>query len=265
MGLLTGKKALIFGVANDKSIAYGITKRLVEEGAEVALSYAGPALEKRVRPIADQFGIKFCEECDLSDDEAIEKLFQKVEADFGKFDILVHSVAFAPKEALTGRYVETKREDFLTTMNISVFTLLAVAKKAEPLMNEEGSIITMTYYGGEKFVENYNVMGVAKSALDSSVRYLAMDMGAEKAIRVNAISAGPIKTLAAAGIGGFRTIWSLIGSAAPLKRSVSTDDCGNAAVFLASDLSKNVTGEVLHVDAGFNTVGLHSAMAGKHE
>ena len=255
MGLLTGKKALIFGIANDRSIAYGITKNLVEQGAEVALSYAMPALEKRVKPIAEELGIKFCEMCDLADDAAIAELFKKVEKDFGTFDILIHSVAFAPREALSGRYIETEREAFLTTMNISVYTLIAVAKYSEPLMRENGSVITLTYYGGEKVVQNYNVMGVAKSALDSTVRYLAVDLGASKHIRVNAISSGPIKTLAASAVGGIKSIFQTIGEMSPLKRSVSIDDCGGAAVYLASDLSKNVTGEILHVDGGFNIIG----------
>ncbi len=256
MGLLTGKKALIFGIANDKSIAYGIARNLKQHGAELGLSYAGSVLEKRVKPIADDLGVKFCEECDLTDDAAIETLFGKVKKDFGQFDILVHSVAFAPKEALAGRYIETARDAFLTTMNISVYTLIAVAKHAEPLMKENSSIITMTYYGGEKVVQNYNVMGVAKSALDSTVRYLAVDLGASKSIRVNAISAGPVKTLAASGVSGFRSILSVIGESAPLRRPIDIDDCGGAAVYLASDLAKNVTGEVLHVDSGFNIVGL---------
>ena len=259
MGLLSGKTALIFGVANDKSIAYGIAKKLKEHGAEIALSYAGAVLEKRVLPIADELGVKFCQECDLTDDIAIEALFEKIKKEFVQFDILVHSVAFAPKEALTGRYIDTARAAFITTMNISVYSLLAVAKHAEPLMRENGSIITMTYYGGEKVVKNYNVMGVAKSALDSTVRYLAVDLGASKSIRVNAISAGPVKTLAASGISSFSSVFPVINETAPLRRPIDIDDCGGAAVYLASDLSKNVTGEVLHVDSGFNIIGLYGA------
>jgi enoyl-[acyl-carrier protein] reductase I len=257
MGLLTGKKALIFGIANDKSIAYGIAKALHDQGAELAFSYASEMLKKRVEPIAEELNVKFVEECDLVNDQAVEELFKKVKSQVGNIDILVHSVAFAPKEALKGRYVDTTREDFLTTMSISVHTLLTVAKHAEPLMNEEGSIITLTYYGGEKVVKNYNVMGVAKAALDASVRYLATDLGPEKHIRVNAISAGPIKTLAASGIGGFRALFAMINSMGPMRRCVDIDDCGNTAVYLASDLSKNVTGEILHVDAGFNTIGMY--------
>lgn len=263
MGLLDGKKALIFGIANDKSIAYGIAKALVAQGATIGLSYAGEALKKRVEPIAEELGVNFCEMCDLTDDSAIESLFEKVKRDFGKFDILVHSVAFAPKEALTGRYVETTRDAFITTMNVSVYTLISVAKHSEPLMNENGSVITLTYYGGEKVIQNYNVMGVAKSALDSTVKYLAYDLGTSKAIRVNAISAGPIKTLASSAIGGFKSIFKTIGDAAPLHRSVDIHDCGNAALYLASDLSTNVTGEILHVDGGFNIMGFGSGMLDK--
>lgn len=256
MKLLEGKKALIFGIANDRSIAYGIAKSLHEHGAEIGVSYASEILAKRVQPIAEELGAKFCEECDLTNDAALDRLFAKVEKDFGAFDILVHAVAFAPKEALTGRYLDTTRDAFLTTMNISVYTLIDVAKRSEPHMRENGSVITLTYFGGEKVVQNYNVMGVAKSALDSSVRYLAVDLGASKAIRINAISSGPIKTLAASGIGGFRAIFNHIEGVAPLRRTVSIEDCGGAAVYLASDLSKNVTGEVLHVDSGFNVLGL---------
>lgn len=256
MTLLKGKKALIFGIANDKSIAYGIAKQLKEHGAEIGVSYASEVLAKRVKPLAEELGATFCEECDLTSDAALNTLFAKVEKEFGPFDILVHAVAYAPREALTGRYVDTDRDAFLMTMNISVFTLVDVAKRSEPLMNEEGSIITMTYYGGEKVVPNYNVMGVAKSALDSTVRYLAADMGASKRIRVNAISAGPIKTLAASGISGFRSIFHYIEENAPLHRTVSTEDCGGAAVYLASDLARNVTGEILHVDSGYNTIGI---------
>lgn len=255
MGMLTGKKALIFGLANDKSIAYGILEALHREGAEIALSYAGPVLEKRVKPIAERFNIKFCEECDLTDDIAVSKLFDKLGKDFGNIDILVHSVAFAPKEALQGRYVDTTRQDFLTTMNISVFTFIDVVKRAEALMPNGGSAITMTYYGGEKVIPNYNVMGVAKSALDSSVRYLASDLG-PKNIRVNAISAGPIKTLAASGVGSFKDLLASFAQSAPLRRTVTIEECGKTALYLASDLSSGVTGEIIHVDAGFSTLGM---------
>ncbi|MDR2883714.1 MAG: enoyl-ACP reductase [Deferribacteraceae bacterium] len=257
MGLLTGKKALVFGLANNKSIAYGITKALIEHGAEVGLSYANEVLEKRVKPIAEELGIKFCEECDLANDEAVAKLFEKIKAEFGTFDILVHSVAFAPRETLTGRFVETSREAFLTTMNISVYTLMKLAHEAEPLMNEDGSIMTLTYYGGEKMIVDYNVMGVAKAALDSTVRYLATDLGStDKHIRVNAISAGPMKTLSSSAVGSFKALYARAINSAPLKRYADIDDVGNAAVYLGSDLAKNVTGEVLHVDAGLNSVGI---------
>jgi enoyl-[acyl-carrier protein] reductase I len=256
MNLLEGKKALIFVIANDKSIAYGIAKNLKEHGAELAFSYASPVLEKRIMPIAEEFGVTVCEMCDLSNDSAIDKLFEIIAEKFGRFDILVHAVAFAPKEALTNRYIETTREAFITTLDVSVYSLVAVARKAESLMNENGSIITLTYYGGEKVVQNYNVMGVAKSALDSTVRYLAVNLGASKSIRVNAISSGPVRTLAASAIGGFKSSLSIVEEIAPLHRQVSIEDCGGAAVYLASDLAKNVTGEILHVDSGCNIIGL---------
>jgi enoyl-[acyl-carrier protein] reductase I len=256
MNLLEGKKALIFGIANDKSIAYGIAKKLKEYGAELAFSYASPVLEKRIAPIVAELGVEICEMCDLSDDKAIDTLFEVIAEKFGKFDILVHAVAFAPKEALTNRYIETTREAFITTLNISVYSLVAVVRKAEELMNADGSIITLTYYGGEKVVQNYNVMGVAKSALDSTVRYLAIDLGVSKSIRINAISSGPIRTLASSAVGNFKSSLAAVEDIAPLHRHVSIEDCGGAAVYLASDLAKNVTGEILHVDSGCNIIGL---------
>lgn len=255
MGILDGKKALIFGVANDHSIAYGIAKQLAAEGAELGLSYAGPNLERRVRPIADQLGVTFVEECDLGSDEAIDELVKKAEAKFGKLDIIVHSVAFAAREALSGRFMEVKRDDFLVTMNISVYTLIAVAKKFEPIMSDDAAMLTLTYYGSDKVVPNYNVMGVAKAALESAVRYLAVDLGVSGK-RINAVSAGPIKTLSAAGIAGFRSLLSENESRIPLKRNVDIDDCGNLAAFLVSDKAKNITGSVVFLDGGFNITAM---------
>jgi enoyl-[acyl-carrier protein] reductase I len=255
MKLLEGKKALIFGIANDKSIAYGIARKLKEHGADIGISYASQVLEKRVTPLAGELGASFCEMCDLADSDAVDALFNVVEREFGKFDILVHSVAYASREALTGRFIDTAKDDFLTAMNISVYSLIQLARKSEPLLNDDSSVITLTYFGGEKVVQNYNIMGVAKSALDSAVRYLSVDLGA-RGIRVNAISPGPIKTLAVSGIGGFRSIFPVIESLSPLHRAVNIDDCGGAAVYLASELGKNVTGEILHVDSGFNIIGI---------
>jgi enoyl-[acyl-carrier protein] reductase I len=255
MKLLDGKKALVFGIANDRSIAYGIARKLYEYGAEVGISYASPVLEKRVRPLAEELSASFCEMCDLTDSAAVDSLFETVEARFEKFDILVHSVAYASKEALSGRFIDTSKDDFLTALEVSVYSLIHLARKSEPLLNDNSSIITLTYFGGEKVVQNYNVMGVAKAALDSSVRYLAVNLGV-RGIRVNAISPGPIKTLAVSGIGGFRNIFPVIENVAPLHRPVNIDDCGGAAVYLSSELGKNVTGEILHVDSGFNIVGL---------
>ena len=255
MGILDGKKALVFGVADKHSIAYGIAKQIVAEGGELALSYAGPALEKRVKPIAEELGVSFVEECDLSNDEAIEALVKKYEEKFGKVDILVHSVAFAPRDALSGRFMDVTRNDFLLSMNISVYTLVAIARAFEPLMNENASMLAMTYYGSEKAVPNYNVMGVAKAALESTIRYLAVDLG-KKGIRVNAISAGPVKTLSAAGIAGFRNMLSDAEKRNPLQRNIDIDDVGNMAAFLLSDKAKNTTGHIAFVDAGFNITTL---------
>ena len=255
MGLLDGKKALIFGVANKKSIAYEIAKKFKEEGAELGFTYAGEALEKRVVPISEELGGKFCVKCDVTDDNDLNNTFETVKEKFGNFDILVHSIAFAPAEDLKGRFIDTSRNGFLKAMEISAYSLVELARRAEPLMNKHGSIITMTYYGSVKVVKNYNVMGVAKAALESSMRYLANELG-EKGIRVNAISAGPIKTLAASGLSGFRKILSLIEERAPLKRNVTQEDVAKAALFLCSDLSSGVTGDVLYVDSGYNILGL---------
>ncbi len=255
MKLLEGKKALIFGVANKRSIAWAIAQELHNNGAEIGLSYAIPQLEKRVFPLAEQLGVPFVEKCDVTSDEEIAQLFSKVKDHFGQIDILVHSIAFAPSEELEGQYVDTTREGFRLAMDISVYSLIALTRAARPLMADGGSILCMTYYGGEKVVPHYNVMGVAKAALESSMRYLAADLGREN-IRVNAISAGPIKTLSAAGIAGFRKMLGYVGERAPLRRNVEQQEVGQTALWLCSDLSSGVTGEVIYVDAGYHILGM---------
>ncbi len=253
--LVQGKKALIFGVANDKSIAYAIAKELKDNGASIALSYAGEALKKRVEPIAEELGSDFLFQCDVSSDEAIAESADMVKAKWGNFDILVHSVAFANRDDLKGRYVDTSRDGFHLAMDISAYSLVALCKAFDPLLNDNGSVMAMTYYGAEKVITNYNVMGVAKAALECSVRYLAMDLG-ERGIRVNAISAGPLKTLASSGISGFKTILATIEERAPLRRNIIQEDVGKTGLFLASDLSRAVTGEVIYVDSGYNIMGI---------
>lgn len=253
--LLQGKKALIFGVANDKSIAYAIAKELKNNGAAIALSYAGEALKKRVEPIHEELGGDFLFQCDVSNDEAITQSAQIVQEKWGNFDILVHSVAFANRDDLKGRYVSTSRDGFHLAMDISAYSLVALCQAYEGMLNDHGSVIAMTYYGAEKVITNYNVMGVAKAALEASVRYLAMDLG-ERDIRVNAISAGPLKTLAASGISGFKSILTTIEERAPLRRNIIQEDVGKTGLFLASDLSGAITGEVIHVDAGYNIMGI---------
>lgn len=255
MKLLEGKKALIFGLANKRSIAWGITQALHAEGAEIGLSYGIPQLEKRVMPLAATIDAQFVEMCDVSSDQEIDTLFEKAAAHFGTLDILVHSVAFAPSEELEGRFVNTTREGFRLALDISAYSLVALAQRALPLMPQGGSIICMTYYGAEKVVPHYNVMGVAKAALEASMRYLAAELGPQN-IRVNAISAGPIKTLAAAGIAGFRKMLGYVGERAPLRRNVDQDEVGKTALWLCSDLSSGVTGEVIFVDAGYNILGM---------
>ncbi len=253
MGSFAGKRGLIFGVANKNSIAWGIAQALAEEGAELGFSYAGAFLEKRVMPLAEQVGSRFVEECDVTDDGAIDELFEKVGDQFGNLDFLVHSIAFAPREDLGGRFVDTSREGFRVALDISCYSLVALAKRAVPLMPEGGSIMAMTYYGAEKVTPNYNVMGVAKAALEATVRYLAWDLGADQ-VRVNAISAGPIKTLASAGVSGFRKSLGYVGSVAPMG-NVTQADVGNAARFLLGDWAQKVTGEVVYVDGGYNIMG----------
>jgi enoyl-[acyl-carrier protein] reductase I len=255
MGLLTGKTALIFGVANDHSIAWGIAQAFAREGARLGFSYAGPALEKRVRPLAESLHARFIEQCDVASDVQIDAVMKKAGEVYGGIDLLVHSIGFARKEELAGPYFNTSREGFHLAMDISVYSFTALAHAAAPFLNPGGSLLTLTYYGAEKVTVNYNVMGVAKAALEASVRYLANDFG-PRHIRVNAISAGPIRTLAAAGVSGFKSMRSHFREVAPLRRHVTIDDVGNTAVYLCSDLAAGVTGEVVHVDAGFNIIGV---------
>jgi len=255
MGLLDGKNALIFGLANDKSIAWGITQAFHREGAAIGISYAGEMLKRRVTPLAEQIGCQWLEECDVTSDEQIAAAAEKAAAHFGKIDVLVHSVAFAGRDELTGPYYNTSREGFKNAMDISVFSFVALAKAFQPILNPGASLICMTYYGSVKVAPHYNVMGVAKAALESSTRYLAYDFGPQK-VRVNAISAGPIRTLAAAGVGGFRDMYKHFADMSPMRENVTIEDVGNAAVFLASDLSAKITGDVLYVDSGFNIVGV---------
>jgi len=253
--LLAGKKGLIVGVANERSIAWGLARRAAAAGAELAFTYQGEALLKRVQPLADSVGGRLVVPMDVTDDAQVDDAFGQVQAELGGLDFLVHSIAFADRQDLKGRTIETSREGFLKAMDISVYSLIQLARRAEPAMSEGGSIVTMTYYGSVKAVPNYNVMGIAKAALESSVRYLAGDLG-DKGIRINAISAGPIKTLAAAGVSGLRSMLSEIGERAPLRRTVDIDDVGSAGLYLLSGLSKGVTGEVHYVDGGFSTTAM---------
>ena len=259
-GLMAGKRGLVMGVANNRSIAWGIAKAVREAGAEVALTYQGDALKKRVEPLAAELGGIVAGHCDVTDAATIDAVFAEVERVWGKIDFLVHAIAFSDKDQLTGRYIDTTPDNFDKTMNISVYSLAAVARRAEPLMTDGGSILTLTYYGAEKVMPNYNVMGVAKAALEASVRYLAADLG-EKNIRVNAISAGPIKTLAASGIGDFRYIlkWNEYNS--PMRRTVTIEEVGETSAFMLSDMSRGITGEILHVDAGYHVVGMKNPTA----
>ena len=259
-GLMTGKRGLIMGLANEKSIAWGIAQACFEAGADIAFSYQGEALKKRVGPLAEKVGSDFLIECDVSDNSSILKLFAEIEKEWGQLDFLVHAIGFSDKTELRGRYVDTSLENFNMTMNISVYSFTAVARQAEKLMPNGGSMLTLTYYGAEQVMPHYNVMGVAKAALETSVKYLAEDLGKDN-IRVNAVSAGPIKTLAASGIGDFRYIlkWNELNS--PLRRNVTIDDVGKSALYLLSELGSGVTGEVLHVDSGYHIVGMKAVDA----
>ncbi len=254
-GLMEGKRGLIMGLANERSLAWGITKALADHGAELAFSYQGEALEKRVRPLAESVGSDFLIECDVSDMAGLDAAFETLAARWPTIDFVVHAIGFSDKNELRGKYVDTSLENFLLTMNISAYSFVAVTRKARAMMPNGGSVLTLSYYGAEKVVPHYNVMGVAKAALETSVKYLAMDLGPEN-IRVNAISAGPIKTLAASGIGDFRYIlkWNELNS--PLRRNVTIEEVGGAALYMLSDLSSGVTGEIHHVDAGYNVIGM---------
>ena len=257
---MSGKRGLIMGLANDKSIAWGIAKALGEQGAELAFSYQGEALKKRVLPLAEKLGKPQVFECDVSDMGSLDALFAELEALWGSIDFVVHAIGFSDKSELRGRYVDTSRDNFAMTMDISVYSFTAVCARAAKLMPEGGSLLTMTYYGAEQVMPHYNVMGVAKAALEASVKYIAEDLGKD-GIRCNAISAGPIKTLAASGIGDFRYImkWNELNS--PLRRNVTQDEVGRSALYLLSDLGAGVTGEVLHVDAGYHAVGMKAVDA----
>ncbi|MDK3016446.1 enoyl-ACP reductase FabI [Pseudodonghicola flavimaris] len=258
--LLAGKRGLIMGLANDKSIAWGIAKALSGAGAELAFSYMGDALKKRVLPLAEELGSEIVLPCDVGDEDSIDALFEALKEKWGKLDFIVHAIGFSDKNELRGRYVDTSRANFQMSMDISVYSFTAVVRRAEKLMSEGSTALTLTYYGAEKVMPHYNVMGVAKAALEASVRYLAEDLGKD-GIRVNAISAGPIKTLAASGIGDFRYIMKWNEYNSPLRRNVSIDDVGNSALYLLSDLGAGVTGEVLHVDAGYHAIGMKAVDA----
>jgi len=259
-GLMAGKRGVIMGVANNRSIAWGIAKACREAGAEIALTWQGDALKKRVEPLAKELDAFMAGHCDVTDLGTIDAVFEGLEKHWGKIDFVVHAIAFSDKDELTGRYIDTSRENFARTMDISVYSFTAVANRAERIMNDGGSLLTLTYYGAEKVMPHYNVMGVAKAALEASVRYLAVDMGG-RGIRVNAISAGPIKTLAASGIGDFRYILKWNEYNAPLKRTVSIEEVGKSGVYLLSDYSTGVTGEVHHVDSGYHTIGMKAVDA----
>jgi enoyl-[acyl-carrier protein] reductase I len=254
-GLMTGKRGLIMGLANDRSLAWGIAKKLHEAGAELAFSYQGEAMEKRVRPLAADVGSDFLIDCDVSDMAELDKTFATLAERWPTIDFVVHAIGYTDKNALRGRYCDVDLETFLLTMNISVFSFTAVAQRAAAMMPNGGSLLTLSYLGAERVIPHYNVMGVAKSALETSVKYLAVDLGRDN-IRVNAISAGPIKTLAASGIGDFRLILKWNEMNAPMKRNVTIDDVGGAGLYLLSDLASGVTGETHHVDAGYHVVGM---------
>src|SRR3954464_14058758 len=257
MGLVDGKKALIFGVANDHSIAWGIARALHDQGATVGFSSVESLIEKRVRPLATSIGSTFVEPCDVQSDDQIRAVMEKWRAAEGGLDILVHALAFAKREDLEGGFVDTSREGFALALDVSAYSLVALVREARPLLHAGSTVVTLTYYGAEKVVSHYNVMGVAKAALEASVRYLAADLGPD-GVRVNAISAGPVRTLAAAGIWGFKKLYGSFADVAPLRSNITIEDVGKTALYLASDLSSAVTGEVLYVDGGFNVMGVPS-------
>jgi enoyl-[acyl-carrier protein] reductase I len=255
MGVLDGKRALIFGLANDHSIAWGIAKALHEAGATVGFSSVEMLLEKRVQPLADSLGSTFVEPCDVQNDDDIARVFKRWGDEVGQLDILIHAVAFANKDELGGEFIRTSREGFMLAHAVSAYSLVALARGARPLMTDGGSILTMSYYGAEKAVANYNVMGVAKASLEACVRYLAVDLGKE-GIRVNAISAGPLRTLAASGVSGFKKMHRIFEEISPMHRPLSIDDIGNSAVYLTSEMARGVTGEIHYVDGGYNIIGV---------
>lgn len=259
-GLMKGKRGVIMGVANNRSIAWGIAKAIHAQGGEIALTYQGDALKKRVEPLAAEIGAVLAGDCDVSDEASIDAVFDNIEKTWGKIDFLVHAIGFSDKDELTGRYVDTTPANFAKTMQISVYSFTSVARRAEKLMTDGGSMLTLTYYGAEKVMPNYNVMGVAKAALEASVKYLAVDLG-PKNIRVNAISAGPIKTLAASGIGDFRYILKWNEYNAPLRRTVTIEEVGDVGLYMLSDLSRSVTGETHHADSGYHVVGMKAVDA----
>lgn len=255
MSILEGKTALVFGLANERSIAWGIIQAFHEHGAQIGISYAGEPLERRVRPLAERIGCTFVEACDVAEDEQIERVATKAKDTFGEIDILVHAIGFANRDELSGPYYNTSRAGFHLAMDISVYSFTGLARAFQPMLRPGGALLTLTYYGAEKVSPNYNVMGVAKAALEASVRYLAYDFG-DQGVRVNAISAGPIRTLAAAGVSGFKTMYRRFAEIAPLHDNVTIEDVGGAAVFLCSDLAAKTTGEVLYVDSGYNILGI---------
>lgn len=256
MDMLKGKKGVIFGVANERSIAWAISQALHQEGAELAFTYAGEILEKRVRPLAAGIGARIIVPCDVTKDEEIDRVFHTLKEEWGGLDILIHAIAYANREDLSNPYFQTGRQGFHLALDVSAYSLVALARQAAPLMEgRKGSILTMTYMGSEKVIPNYNVMGVAKAALEASVRYLAHDLG-PRGIRVNAISAGPIKTLAASGIAGFKEMLHYSSERAPLKRNIDAEEVGRSALYLVSDMASAITGEVVHVDAGYNIMGM---------
>lgn len=255
MKLLEGKTAMIFGVANQRSIAWGITQAFHQHGATIGLSYAGEVLEKRVTPLAESIGCTFVEPCDVSDDAAIERVAARAKQTFAEIDILVHSIGFANREELDGPYYNTSRDGFHLAMDISVYSFTALARAFQPIIRPGGSLLTLTYYGSDKVSPHYNVMGVAKAALEASVRYLAYDLG-KQGVRVNAVSAGPIRTLASAGVSGFKLMYSKFAEVAPLHENITIEDVGNTALYLCSDLAAKTTGEVVFVDSGFNILGI---------
>ena len=253
--MLQEKKILIMGVANDWSMAWGIAKQCAAQGARIAMPYAAPALEKRVRPLAESIGAEFIRECDVRNDAHMDALFADIKKEWGRIDGVLHAIAFSDKSELTGMFANTSRDNFQNTMNVSVFSLIDITRRASELMNSGGSVIALSYIGGEKSVPNYNVMGPAKAALESSARYLAADLG-PRGIRVNIISAGPMATLASSGIDGFKSMLKMNEKITPLRRNINTDDLGGAAAFLFSDMSSGITGETLHVDCGYHSIGV---------